>query len=604
MVQDWISGYKIPFDSSPYQQCPPKERIWSSSELQEVQELLSQLQGKGAIEVCESTPDQFISDIFLVPKPDGSSRLILNLKSLNRFITTEHFKLEDLRTARDLMFPDCRMATLDLKDAYYLVPIDKSSRKYLRFRFQGVLFEFTCLPFGLSTAPYVFTKIMKPVVSHLRSQGIQSVIYLDDLFLIGKSHQECQSFVNQTLNLLVKLGFIINYKKSSLSPSTQCKFLGFILDSRRMLITLPVDKKKQVKKMINKFMSINSCRIRELASFIGTLGSCCSAVRYGWVYLKDVEREKFLALEKTRGNFEAKMILSDLLREDLEWWVSNIDSEGNPINDFTYEMEIHSDASLSGWGACFEGKRVHGFWGPEDQRNHINYLELLSAFFGLKCFARDLRSCNILLRIDNTTAISYINHMGGIQIRNLSKLAKEIWQWCESRNLWIFASYVSSSDNNIADHESRRLEPEWEFGLAPFAFSKICRLFSNPEIDLFASRSNKKCEKFISWKNDPESVAIDAFTVNWSNLFFYAFPPFSIILRVLKKIRTDGARGIVVVPQWQSQPWFPLFMEMLESEPVIFQPNINLINSLNRQTHPLWKQLSLVAGVLSGRRSN
>lgn len=369
-----------------------------------------------------------------------------------------------------------------------------------------------------------------------------------------------------------------------------------------MVVSLPVDKKREARELIKKFQSRDFCRIRELSSFIGTLGSYCHAFRYCWVHLKDLEREKFLALDRLNNNFDAKMQLPETLNEDLNWWIHNIDSCGNPINDFIYELEIHSDASRSGWGALAKGERAHGFWNIEDQRHHINYLELLSAFFGLKCFARDLQNCNILLRIDNTTAISYINRMGGIQILDLSKLAKEIWQWCESRNLWIFASYISSADNSIADYESRRLEPETEFSLAPYAFDEICQTLGYPEIDLFASRSNKKCKRFVSWQKDPESVAIDVFTINWTPFFFYAFPPFSIILKVLKKMRIDRARGIVVAPLWQAQAWFPLFMKMLESDPIIFQPNINLINSSNREPHPLQKQLSLVVGVLSGRQ--
>lgn len=198
-VRDWISGYSILFDSQPQQFSIPSEPSWSPSELAEIQGLLLQLQERGAVKTCEPSRNQFISSIFLVPKPDGSFRFILNLKSLNKFITTEHFKLEDLRTARDLMSPDCYMATLDLKDAYYMVSIHENDRKYLRFRFKGVLYEFTCLPFGLNTAPYVFTKIMKPVVSQLRTHGVQLVIYLDDIFLVGESLHSCEMFVNSRL---------------------------------------------------------------------------------------------------------------------------------------------------------------------------------------------------------------------------------------------------------------------------------------------------------------------------------------------------------------------------------------------------------------------
>jgi Reverse transcriptase (RNA-dependent DNA polymerase). len=183
------------------------------------------------------------------------------------------------------------MVTIDLKDAYHLIPIAESSRKFLRFTFNGKLFEYSCLPFGLNTAPYVFTKIMRTVVAQLRERGHVSVIYLDDLLLMGRSFAECSNNLVQTQALLESLGFVINFNKSILKPTKRSKFLGFILDSEKMLIELPHSKRTNVLALINHFIGLKRCKIRELASFIGTLGSCCPGIKYGWVYLKDIERE-------------------------------------------------------------------------------------------------------------------------------------------------------------------------------------------------------------------------------------------------------------------------------------------------------------------------
>lgn len=110
------------------------------------------------------------------------------------------------------------------------------------------------------------------------------------------------------------------------------------------------------------------------------------------------------------------------------WWKNNVRQVNNPIKISRFSREIFSDASRSGWGACWENKSSHGHWDVRERERHINYLELLSASSELKCFASDLRNCEILLRIDNTTAIAYVNRMGGIQILSLSKLAKQIWR--------------------------------------------------------------------------------------------------------------------------------------------------------------------------------
>ncbi|XP_033222710.1 uncharacterized protein LOC117176563 [Belonocnema kinseyi] len=169
--------------------------------------------------------------------------------------------------------------------------------------------------------------------------------------------------------------------------------------------------------------------------------------------------------------------------------------------------------------------------------------------------------------------------MGGVQYEDLNKISKEIWQWCEERNIWIFASYISSKDNFEANAESRKLEPETEVELSIPAFNKIVKTFRNPETDLFASRTNSKCIRYISWKRDPGSEAIDAFTLNWSSVFFYAFSPFSIILRTLTKIKRDQAEGIMIVPNWPTQPWYPLFHSLMIRKPLQFNPDINLLTS-------------------------
>ena len=82
------------------------------------------------------------------------------------------------------------------------------------------------------------------------------------------------------------------------------------------------------------------------------------------------------------------------------------------------------------------------------------------------------------------------------------------------------------------------------------AFRAVSNNFGHPQIDLFASKHNKKCQVYCSWKPDREAVAIDALTISWKEKFFYSFPPFSLILCSLQKIEKDGAEGIMIVPYW------------------------------------------------------
>ena len=113
------------------------------------------------------------------------------------------------------------------------------------------------------------------------------------------------------------------------------------------------------------------------------------------------------------------------------------------------------------------------------------------------------------MRIDNTTAISHINKMGGTKHSHLGRITREIWEWCESRNIYIFASYINSKENLEADSESRILPSEMEWELANWTFSRVVDELGMPKIDLFASDANSKCEEFFSWEKDPESIGVD-----------------------------------------------------------------------------------------------
>ncbi|XP_011694551.1 PREDICTED: uncharacterized protein LOC105453949 [Wasmannia auropunctata] len=254
--------------------------------------------------------------------------------------------------------------------------VDESSSKYLRFIFQGQCFEFVCLPFGLNVAPHVFTKILKPVVNQLRKRGFTSVIYLDDMLLIGSSKQACAENVKASVSLLESLGFIINYKKSILEPRRRVEFLGIIYDSKKMTLKLPEEKKQKMLTLLEQFKIDKDISLRQWSSFIGSINACCPAVEYGRLYTKEFERVRYLGLLRNNNDFEPKIRIPKSLKPDIDWWKKNIPKASSPIKFGNFKHEIFSDASTTGWGAFCEGKKARGFWTVEEQKWHINRLEL------------------------------------------------------------------------------------------------------------------------------------------------------------------------------------------------------------------------------------
>ena len=250
-------------------------------------------------EVVSSHEDgQVISPIFTRRKKDGSHRVIFNLKKLNESVTYHHFKMDTLETAIRLMRPGCYMTSIDLKDAYYSIPIAEEHQKYLKFIWRNQLYAFTSLPMGLTSSHRIFTNVLKPVFSYLRSQfGHTCLGYIDDSFYLEDSYTECEEATLRAIQLFVSLGFKIHPEKSVIIPTQILEFLGFILNSILMLVTLTNKKAVKILQLCQKFSLPNKrFTIREVASFLGTLVSSFPGVEFGPLHYRHIEvdiRNKF-----------------------------------------------------------------------------------------------------------------------------------------------------------------------------------------------------------------------------------------------------------------------------------------------------------------------
>ena len=155
--------------------------------------------------------------------------------------------MEGIHTLKEIVRPTDWMVKLDLKDAFFTIPIHNTHKQYLRFRFQGLDYQLNCLPFGLSLAPWVFTKTLKPAIVLLQEMGMRLIAYIDDILVLAESRE---LLINQAAGmcyLLENLGFLINQKKSILEPSQTMEFLGFTVDTVAMEIKLPSDKLKIIR---------------------------------------------------------------------------------------------------------------------------------------------------------------------------------------------------------------------------------------------------------------------------------------------------------------------------------------------------------------------
>lgn len=204
-----VMGYKIDFLNTPVQFTIPITINFSAQESANVNARISKFLEKGIVVKSSHEEGDFISSIFLRPEKDGSFRMILNLKDLKTFVRFHHFKMDSIHTCSQLKRPRCYMASIDLRDAYYSGPIAKEHQKCLKLMWQGNMYQFTCLAQGLSSAPRLFTRLMKPVFSFLRELGHISSGYLYASFLLGYSPEDCRANTDDTLTLYHDLGSCI-----------------------------------------------------------------------------------------------------------------------------------------------------------------------------------------------------------------------------------------------------------------------------------------------------------------------------------------------------------------------------------------------------------
>ena len=237
------------------------------------------------------------------------------------------------------------------------------------------------------------------------------------------------------------------------------------------------------------------------------------------------------------------MTLSPSAKVELQWWADNIINADNDIFHSDPELVVTSDASSKiGWGCSLpsQNSKSGGHWLPVEKCFQINYLELKAALFALQCYRDHVRGKHVRIMIDNTTAVSCINHMGTSHSPSCNAMAQIIWQWCLDYDVWLSSAFIPGAENTAADEESRRTNTDAEWMLDTGALQEAFSCLNmRPVIDLFASRLNKQMTHYVSFRPDPEAEAVDAFSLSWSDVDWYAFPPFSVIGRTLAKVQRE-----------------------------------------------------------------
>ena len=607
-VLNIVDGLSLPFVRPPPLRHPTPSSFTVLSQPDQarvVDEEVASMLEKGAIRQV-SPSLSYMSRLFLVTKKDGGFRPIINLKRLNKlYMIPPHFRMDTPSDVASLLRLGDWAATIDLKDAYFHVAVHHRFRRYLRFGWKGKIYEFLVLPFGICIAPFIFTKLTKPIAAFLRSLGIRCIFYLDDILVIGSSRAECQRNVDCVLLTLRSAGFIINEKKSCLVPHQIFRYLGLVWNTTSGQIELDSVKHRSLVTRAQKILHRpSSTTCHQLQVFLGHMTAVIPAVPLVRLHSRHLQIALSSVYESPADSQKVVPLSEECLR-DLRWVASrsSVDCAAPmwPLSQEDCEAEVSTDASDVGWGIYWDGRLHRGNWGA-DALLHINVKELMTLRIFLQQFylpsGRFVQ--HLLWRTDNTTALAYIRKEGGTHSLPLLEVAREILLLASSLSLRILPVFIPSEENLLADAASRFQQlPDWH--LHPSAFQMLTDRWGHPVIDLFATSASTHLPTYFAWGLDDLALASDALAQNWDFCLAYAFPPPPLLPRAIEKIRRSSGTFLLVTPHWPAQKWVPMLLDLTVIDvcrlPLWKELVVDLQTGL---PPPTGAELRLVAWLISG----
>lgn len=508
--------------------------------------------------------------------------------------------METPQSFREALRPLDWVTSIDLTDAYFHLLIRQSFRKWLRFVWEENIYQFRALPFGLSLSPWVFTKVVRELLAVVHSNEVRMRAYLDDWAVLAASHAQAARDTELVLSLARELGFNVNLLKSELEPSQRFLYLGLVFDTVAWTVAPSQARVDRLLASIESLLFLSSASARQVAKVLGSMESMVPFVPTAGALKRPLQRGFRERWSQAQGSWEDPVALGQwFARAVSPWRRRDFLLAGVPITEPPPEVELFTDASHAGWGAHALGRTASGVWESDVSTLHINILEMRAVFLALKALAPYWSAGLIRIRSDNSTVIAYINHQGGTVSQSLSLLAEEIVLWAFERNFTLSAVHVKGKANVLADFLSRPgavVQTEWT--LAHQTLSQVWEAFGKPHIDLFATRYSARLQIFVSPVPDPQAWAVDALSISWIGLDAYAFPPFPLIPRVLRKWREDQPRLILIAPDWPAQGWFPDLISLCHTKLPLVVRNTSLLQPRSGILHSNPGMLQLTAWLL------
>ena len=422
-------------------------------------------------------------------------RLVLDLgRSVNPFVKNFKFKYEGLPTLAVMFRENFWFFTFDIESGYHHLDINSNFWKFLGFSwsFDGVVryFVFRVLPFGLSSACYLFTKMFKPFVARWRSFGIFAVVYVDDEIFACRSLLDAQSASKLVRSDLQLSGWKSNEKKSNWEPRQLGEWLGIIVDTIRMLFIIPEKKNVKLKSVLTGLIDeFPYLRVRDVARVSGFVISL--SVALGPI-ARLFTRQMYFFIQ-LRHSWDDVLVATEGVLHELKFWLMHVEAfNGYPINrPLSSSVVLTCDASESGYGAhiSFGGERMFcsGMWSSVERALSSSLRELLAVYLALKSFQNFIIGKKVKIFSDNQNVVRIVH--AGSSIIHLQQIAVDIFSFCMTNSVSFQAQWIPRGDNEPADYLSRIVDPD-DWMLHPDLFKLITFKWGPFDVDRMACSYN------------------------------------------------------------------------------------------------------------------
>ncbi len=474
------------------------------------------------------------------------------------------FKMLTHRRMIKCIQPRDWFAAIDLKDAYFHVSILPRHRPFYGLRPRVGHGSTGSSPSGSPCPP----------VSSRRSRRVPLPRYgkwasgSSTVSSMARTREQLCDHRDLVLRHLSQLGLRVNWEKSKLSPAQRISFLGVELDSVSMSARLTEERAQSVLNCLSSFGGRTVVPLKQFQRLLGHMASAAAVTPLGLLHMRPLQHWLHSRVPRwawRRGALQVN-ITQECRRSFSPWTDLAFLRAGVPLEQVSRHVVVTTDASSTGWGATCNGQAASGLWMGPRLLWHINCLELLAVHLALRQFRPLLLGKHVLVRTDNTAAVSYINRMGGIRSRRMSQLARHLLLWSHTRLKSLRAVHIPGVLNRAADALSRQLTFPGEWRLHPETIRLIWSRFGEAQVDLFASRESSHCQWFFSLTEG--SLGTDALAHSWPRaLCKYAFPPVSLLAQTLCKVREDEEQVLLVAPFWPTRTWFPELILLATAPP-------------------------------------